>query len=75
MQVAGASVALLASSSLARPEQAAQAPPSNSPQRADGTFAWQFPSADKHKTWEEYSFSIDRWWGDFPKDQIGRAHV
>ncbi len=45
-----------------------QAPTSSSPQRADGTFAWQFPSADKHKTWEEYSFSIDRWWGDFPKD-------
>ena len=68
LQAATASVALLASSPLARAEQAAQALSGSSPQRADGTFAWQFPSADKHKTWEEYSFSIDRWWGDFPKD-------
>src|ERR1035438_835316 len=68
LQTATASAALLAASPLARTEQAAQVPPVSNPQRADGTFAWQFPSADKHKTWEEYSFSIDRWWGDFPKD-------
>jgi predicted GH43/DUF377 family glycosyl hydrolase len=66
LQAAGASVALLASPSMA---PAQQAPASANPQRADGTFAWQFPSADKKKQWEEYSFSIDRWWGDFPKDQ------
>lgn len=36
-----------------------------SPQRADGLFEWQFPSADNAQTWRNYSFSIDRWWGDF----------
>ena len=66
LQAAGASVALLASPSVA---PAQQPPATTNPQRADGTFAWQFPSADKKKQWEEYSFSIDRWWGDFPKDQ------
>ena len=68
LQAAGASVALLGSSQIAKPQQVEQATPTSSPQRADGTFAWQFPSADKHKTWEEYSFSIERWWGDFPKN-------
>jgi predicted GH43/DUF377 family glycosyl hydrolase len=66
LQTAGASVALLASNPFAG---AQQAPATSNPQRADGTFAWQFPSADKKKQWEEYSFNIDRWWGDFPKDQ------
>jgi predicted GH43/DUF377 family glycosyl hydrolase len=65
LQVAGASVALLSAGPLA---PAQQAPTSTNPQRADGTFAWQFPSPDRKKQWEEYSFSIDRWWGDFPKD-------
>lgn len=64
LQFAGASAALLASGPLA----GAQQPVNSNPQRADGTFAWQFPSADKKKTWEDYSFNIDRWWGDFPKD-------
>lgn len=35
------------------------------PQNADGMFEWQFPSADREKQWREWSFSIDRWWGDF----------
>lgn len=66
LQAAGASVAILASPSVL---PAQQAPANANPQRADGTFAWQFPSADKKKQWEEYSFSIDHWWGDFPKNQ------
>jgi predicted GH43/DUF377 family glycosyl hydrolase len=38
------------------------------PQRADGLFEWQFPDADKQKAWKNYSFNIDRWWGDFSHD-------
>ncbi|MGA2832955.1 MAG: hypothetical protein ABSE55_07770 [Terracidiphilus sp.] len=40
----------------------------NNPQDAKGMFAWQFPSADNEATWRNQSFSIDRWWGDFPHD-------
>jgi predicted GH43/DUF377 family glycosyl hydrolase len=42
--------------------------PRNNPQDAKGMFAWQFPSADNEATWRNQSFSIDRWWGDFPHD-------
>jgi predicted GH43/DUF377 family glycosyl hydrolase len=42
--------------------------PPNNPQDAKGMFAWQFPSKDKEATWHNQSFSIDRWWGDFPHD-------
>ena len=40
----------------------------STPQHADGTFDWQIPNASRQKTWEDYSFSIDRWWGDFSHD-------
>jgi predicted GH43/DUF377 family glycosyl hydrolase len=36
------------------------------PQDAKGMFAWQFPGTDNEATWKNQSFSIDRWWGDFP---------
>ena len=65
LQTAGASAALLAAAPMAG---ARQAQDNSNPMRADGTFAWQFPSADKQKQWKDYSFSIERWWGDFSKD-------
>lgn len=34
----------------------------------EGQFEWQFPNKDKQKAWEKYSFSVERWWGTFPKD-------
>src|SRR5690242_8439538 len=40
----------------------------SSPQHVDGTFDWQIPNPSRLKTWKEYSFSIDRWWGDFSHD-------
>jgi predicted GH43/DUF377 family glycosyl hydrolase len=45
------------------------------PQRADGLFAWQFPSADREQTWRHYSYSIDRWWGDFAHDLPEQADM
>jgi len=30
--------------------------------------AWQLNTTDKLKEWKNYSFSTDRWWGDFPKN-------
>jgi predicted GH43/DUF377 family glycosyl hydrolase len=33
----------------------------------EGQFQWQFPGKDKEKEYRNYSYSIDRWWGDFPK--------
>ncbi len=60
--------AAVASAPLSRASQ--QGPVSdmhrNDPQDAKGMFAWQFPSADNEATWRHQSFSIDRWWGDFP---------
>ena len=49
-------------------QQAAPEKKSNNPQDEKGMFAWQFPSADEQATWRNQSFSIDRWWGDFPHD-------
>ncbi len=34
----------------------------------DGVFEWQFPNLDNEKAWHHYSYSKERWWGDFPKD-------
>ena len=31
-------------------------------------YAWQFPNEDLEKAWKRYSYSEERWWGDFPKD-------
>src|SRR5580700_6996017 len=28
-------------------------------------FAWQFPNPDRAAAWSNYSFNVDRWWGDF----------
>lgn len=33
-----------------------------------GIFEWQFPDKDKKLAWEHYSYNIERWWGDFPKN-------
>jgi predicted GH43/DUF377 family glycosyl hydrolase len=33
-----------------------------------GLFEWQFPDKNKEVAWENYSYSVKRWWGDFPKD-------
>lgn len=41
---------------------------SANPEDAKGMFPWQFPSADQEAAWKNYSFSIDRWWGDFSHD-------
>jgi predicted GH43/DUF377 family glycosyl hydrolase len=30
--------------------------------------AWQLNTKDKLEEWKNYSFSKERWWGDFPKD-------
>lgn len=40
----------------------------SNPQHVDGTFDWQIPNPSRLKTWKEYSFSIDRWWGEFAHD-------
>lgn len=40
-----------------------------------GLFAWQFPNPDKEKAWKNYSFSIDRWWGDFAHDLAEHADM
>jgi predicted GH43/DUF377 family glycosyl hydrolase len=45
------------------------------PQRPDGLFEWQFPSADKEKEWKRYSFNKDRWWGDFSHDLPDQADM
>jgi predicted GH43/DUF377 family glycosyl hydrolase len=45
------------------------------PQRDDGLFDWQFPDVDKEKAWKNYSFSIDRWWGDFSHDLPEQADM
>ncbi len=45
------------------------------PQRPDGLFEWQFPSADRERTWHHYSFSIDRWWGEFAHDLPEQADM
>jgi predicted GH43/DUF377 family glycosyl hydrolase len=66
LQTAVASFALLAASPSAG---AQQTPSSLEQQHAEGTFGWDAPIPDKKKAWENFSFSIDRWWGDFPKDQ------
>lgn len=34
----------------------------------EGMFEWQFPNKDNEKAWHYYSYSAERWWGDFPKD-------
>lgn len=34
----------------------------------EGLLEWQFPDKDKELAWKNYSYSIERWWGDFPKD-------
>lgn len=34
----------------------------------EGLFEWQFPNKDAEKAWNHYSYSEDRWWGDFPED-------
>lgn len=34
----------------------------------EGQFQWQFPSKDKESEYRKYSYSEERWWGDFPKD-------
>lgn len=47
----------------------------NNPQRTDGLFDWQFPDADKEKAWKNYSFSVDRWWGDFSRDLPEQADM
>ena len=38
------------------------------PQNEQGIFEWQFPTRDKEEAWRQRSFSIDSWWGDFPRD-------
>jgi len=38
------------------------------PQNKQGMFEWQFPTRRKEEVWRQRSFSIDRWWGDFPRD-------
>lgn len=35
---------------------------------SEGQFAWQISTEDRQKAWEHYSYSKERWWGDFPKD-------
>ena len=45
------------------------------PQRPDGLFEWQFPTADKEKEWKRYSFDKDRWWGDFSHDLPEQADM
>src|ERR1035438_110174 len=66
LQTAGASFALLAASPLAGAQQGQIG---TDQQHAEGTFGWDIPIPEKKKAWENFSFSIDRWWGDFPKDQ------
>ena len=44
-------------------------------QRPNDFFEWQFPSADKKKDWEKYSFNKDRWWGDFAHDLPEQADM
>jgi len=34
----------------------------------DGVFEWQIPNPERDRAWENYSFSVDRWWGDFARD-------
>ncbi|RYZ98560.1 MAG: hypothetical protein EOP47_19070 [Sphingobacteriaceae bacterium] len=34
----------------------------------EGQFAWQDFSKDKMDQWHDYSYSLERWWGEFPKD-------
>lgn len=34
----------------------------------EGLFEWQFPNKDAEKAWKHYSYSEERWWGDFPED-------
>ena len=34
----------------------------------EGQFEWQFPNIDNEKAYHNYSYSTERWWGDFPKD-------
>lgn len=33
-----------------------------------GLFEWQFPDKNKEIAWKNYSYSVERWWGDFPKN-------
>ncbi len=66
--VAAAAAAACAPLSSARQQAPEQGNRRNDPQNAKGMFAWQFPSADNEATWRNQSFSVDRWWGDFPHD-------
>ncbi len=34
----------------------------------DNLFAWQLKTNDKKKAWENYSYSVERWWGAFPEN-------
>ena len=34
----------------------------------EGLFEWQFPTSDNEEAWKHFSFSTERWWGDFPKN-------
>lgn len=34
----------------------------------EGLFEWQFPDEDHEQAWLHYQYSVEKWWGDFPKD-------
>ncbi len=34
----------------------------------EGVFEWQFPTQDKAARWNDWTFSEERFWGDFPRD-------
>ncbi len=40
-----------------------------------GFFPWQFPTANSLKTWKYQSFSIKRWWGNFPHNMVIPKHM
>ena len=37
-------------------------------QGEEGLFEWQFPTNDAEQSWQHYSYSAERWWGDFPEN-------
>lgn len=66
LKIAAASAAIAPLVNAGAQEGSASQPASF--QDANGLFPWQFPSKDEEATWRKQSFSIDNWWGDFPRN-------